>query len=141
MKAQSGFDLTWQEVMYCVLEVFYVIEGDIDQIIAKRYARGNAGVGMDIKVVFLSKLDFSRKIAILEEIQEETGIDLWVNQIRMVNNLRNAFVHNYPRGNKGFRYKKGHICDDLKIKDFFEDMTELFKKLSTALEKVKAKQE
>ncbi len=137
MKADSGLDLLWQDMRYCVLEFFHVVEGDVDQIIARRYARGNDAVGMDIKVVFLSKLDFSRKISILDEIQEETAVKLPVNQIRVINNLRNAFIHNYPRGHKNFLYKKGHIYADLKIKDFLADMEQLLKELSICMEKVK----
>ena len=138
-KARSKFEVAWDDIRYCVLEIHYILESDIDMIIAKRYVGRNSHVIADINVTILSKLDFYRKISILEEIEDELKIGIPTRDLKFFNNLRNALIHNYPKGHDSFKYKGGHIYNDLKFKDVCEDALALFKKLTDIRDKIPPK--
>jgi len=138
-KIKFGLGTARDDIRYSVLEIFEMLEDYADDIITKRYIGRNALMGHEIKIVILSKIDFSRKISILEEIEDETQIGIPVNSLRFYNNLRNALVHDYPKSHKFFKYKGGHIYNDLKFKDVCTDALALFKKALEIREKITPK--
>lgn len=128
-KGKTATEIVWDHIRYCVLEFHYAIETEMDKIILKRYIGRDLNVVNDIKVGILSKIDFYRKIAILDEIDAELKIGMPINKIKVINNIRNALIHNYPKSHSSFNYRGGHILKDLKFECLCEDILEVFKEL------------
>ena len=133
------FEVAWDDIRFCIMEIHYILESDMDMIIAKRYVGRNANVITDLKVAILSKLDFYRKIAVLEEIEDELALGIPISQLKYINNLRNALIHNHPKSDNAFKYKGGHIYNDLKFEDVCNDALLLFGKLGEVRDKIPPK--
>lgn len=138
-KGTHKYEVGWDDIRYCIMEMHYILESDMDMIIAKRYVGRKDNVITDLKVAILSKLDFYRKITILEEIEDELKVGMPISQLKYLNNLRNALMHNHPKSDSAFKYRGGHIYNDLKFEDVCKDALSLFGKLTEIRDKIPPK--
>lgn len=132
-KAKYEVDTTWDEIRYTILELYRYIELMVDGIILRRYiGDAESDRAVIIRADILAKIDFSRKIILLEELKEKSKLSVDIGTIRAVHNLRNALVHNFPKKHKYFLYKKGHIIDDGKLSGLLDAVFDLLEKLEKA---------
>lgn len=135
--SEHGLDVTWYDLTVFILQLHYFIDIGLDDLILKRYLGERESLqAVAICTNILFRLDFYKKIEIIDQLNKDFNLQIPMDKIRVINNLRNALVHNFPQEHRYFKYDGSHITSGKSLEKLLSDLRSILGILEAAYQKI-----